>query len=876
MKNNSINLEAELKKHFGLDDFRNGQQEIISSVMNGDNVIVVMPTGGGKSLCYQLPAVLMNGTCIVISPLIALMKDQVDAMARLNIKATYINSSLHYDEISSRINNVVNGKYKLLYIAPERITSRAFIEALKYIKVSFLAVDEAHCISEWGHDFRPSYLDIRQVTKIKPDISIAALTATATPDVIFDISNLLGISNPRKYIRGFDRPNLIYKTENVESDKLSRVAEILKDSPKGAKIIYCGTRNKVENYEENLKAKGFSAMAYHAGMAPDMRRNVQDWFTGTESPVIIATNAFGMGIDKSNVRAVIHCDLTSSIESYYQEAGRAGRDGSESTCYLLYHESDMDLQNYFINTTYPVQSDILKIYNSLYDICSAQVGFKPVNSFYIDESRISAISSVNINTVSSVLKFLEKNNIIRKVSPRGNASIAILARREQIAAFFRDGASSNKNVLEALLRSVTSDVFNKPVEFNLETLLNNFNITYKEFNDSIRIMEFLRLLKYSPPNNGNGLIFTEARRDLDNLPFNLSDIDRRREIAKKKLDSVVRYTHTPLCKRNYILSYFEDDEYNGICEKCTSCLTENKIFSFKSKPGKIQKQILQVIYYLGGRYGKSTIIDYILGQKSEIIERNCLDKTKYFGVLTKKQTLLHEELQKLIYDKYLAFSSALYPTLVLTEKGNLYTDKNETVFEPELLSEKTNDNFDPVLFDKLVSLTNELSRIESVSPASVIETKTLRMLSSIQPDTAAELKKLPMLTDNFLHKFGSHYLHCIKEYKESKAKVSIVKSKLSEWMRKALEDIQNGVSIRETAIKFGLEPGALAREICDLIESGLKLNIKHIININLLNSVETYLKKNPMAKLKDITRELDLDTDFATLRIVVTYLRNQG
>jgi hypothetical protein len=304
-------------------------------------------------------------------------------------------------------------------------------------------------------------------------------------------------------------------------------------------------------------------------------------------------------------------------------------------------------------------------------------------------------------------------------------------------------------------------------------------------------------------------------------------------------------------------------------------MTKNNIIGFKSKPGKLQKLILQVINYLGGRYGKSIIIDYILGRQSEVIDRNSLEKTKYFGVYTIKPTLLVDELQKLIFDKYLTYSSSLHPTLVLTEKGNEFTDKSEPVYEPEVLFENLKDNKDDDLFKKLVSLTNVLSQRENVTPSSILDAKILRMLSSVQPVIPRELECIPLVSGTFVHKFGSYYLQCIKEHKESKEKAVLLKPKLTEMVKKALDDIQSGRSVRETAIMYGLEPGAFAKEICEFIETGLKLNIKSLIDINTLNLVESYLKKYPMAKLKDINRELNLDTDFATLRIVVTHLRNQ-
>lgn len=876
MNINELNLQKELKKYFGLDDFRNGQEEIIRSVISGDNTIVVMPTGGGKSLCYQLPAVLMNGTCIVISPLIALMKDQVDSLSKLGIKATFINSSLSSDEVNLRINEAVKGNYKLLYIAPERISTRAFTEALRYMKISFLAVDEAHCISEWGHDFRPSYLDIGTIKTAQGGIKIAAFTATATPEIIDDISELLDISNPRKYIRGFDRPNLSYITEYTESDKLSKVTAILNASPKGAKIIYCGTRNKVDLFEQGLLQSGFSAMGYHAGLTPESRRKVQDRFINSDSPIIIATNAFGMGIDKPNVRAVIHCDLTPTIESYYQEAGRAGRDGAEASCYMLYHESDIELQKYFIDTTYPGKMEILKVYNALYDISSTPAGSKPTGPVYIDESRLSAISSVNISTVGSVLKFLENQNVIRKVFPRGNASVVFTASREQLSAFFEVASLSNRTVLEAILRSVSSDAFNRQAEFNLDALLNSFNLKYKEFTDSIRSLEYLRILKYIPPNTGNSIVFTAERLANERLRFDFSHIDKRREIASLKLGAVMRYTQTPLCKRNYILSYFEDEEYSEYCGKCSSCLSkEKKVFGRKIKPGETQMPVLQAVYYLDTGFGKQTLIDYVSGIKSDAVIGSQLEETEYFGVMQGRGPLLIEEdILKLIHDKYIAYSSSLYPALVITEKGMAFADKSKAVlkrlkYKPVDTGNKTNRE----LYGRLSALTEELSLKEQVTPASIIEPVSLRALAKAEPVSIEELKHLKHLSHTFIEKFGLYYIDTIKVFRDTKKRHSESETAIPGWVAEAAGELQDGSSVKEISVKHGMEPGTIANEISSLIIKGYNFNIRQLIAPESFDAIETYIRKNPMSKLRDIVRNLDISIDFATLRIIVTQIR---
>jgi ATP-dependent DNA helicase RecQ len=338
-----------LESHFGYSFFRNGQELAIQSVLAGENTICVMPTGGGKSICYQIPALVLPGTTIVISPLISLMKDQVDALVQVGIPATFINSSLNYNEANQRIWEAKQGMYKLLYVAPERLESREFIEDLKQMDIPLVAVDEAHCISQWGHDFRPSYRHIQQMVRSLPQKpNVIALTATATPRVRDDICETLNIEEENSIITGFERENLTFSVIKGQ-DRLHFVRDYLKKNEKEAGIIYAATRKNVDQLYERLKKENINVARYHAGMGDAERISEQDRFLKDEASVMVATSAFGMGIDKSNIRYVLHFQLPKNMESYYQEAGRAGRDGLESECILLYSSQDVQVQRFLID-----------------------------------------------------------------------------------------------------------------------------------------------------------------------------------------------------------------------------------------------------------------------------------------------------------------------------------------------------------------------------------------------------------------------------------------------------------------------------------------------------------------------------------------------
>ena len=563
---------AILKKYFGFDSFRDGQEEIIDSILNDRDVLAVMPTGGGKSLCYQLPAIMKKGTALIISPLIALMKDQVDSLKQKNIPAEFINSTLGMGEIQARLDGAIAGDYKLLYIAPERLESKRFLNMLSMLEISFVAVDEAHCVSQWGHDFRPSYLYISKAVKSIRYGSLAALTATATPEVRVDIVQSLEMKLPNEVIKGFDRPNLKYISKH-SNDKISDLQDIFSNMKTGSGIVYCGTRKKVEEYTAALKAKRINAEGYHAGMKPIVRKKIQEDFITGRKKIILATNAFGMGIDKADVRTVVHVDLPQTVEAYYQEAGRAGRDGEKSECIMLYHPSDIFLQEFFIDANYPPKEDIRKVYTSIYDMAGAGNGEKPAAPLYADEIEIAERARVNVSETRSIIGLLERFGILLRSQALKSARLKITTSRNRLVDYMNNTNEQRAKVLESILRSSTSESMEKFVDFDLKGFLLKYDLSTEEFRKAVEAFEFARLLKFTYSGSEKGILLKKERAPILKIPIDFGELEERRDHAVAKADIMRMYAETAECKRNFILQYFGESNIEDSCGNCSSCLS---------------------------------------------------------------------------------------------------------------------------------------------------------------------------------------------------------------------------------------------------------------------------------------------------------------
>jgi ATP-dependent DNA helicase RecQ len=555
-----------LKARFGFPEFRPGQERAVTNVLAGRDTLVVLPTGGGKSLCYQVPALLLPGLTVVVSPLISLMKDQVDALTARGIPATFVNSTLTQGEIAERMARVARGEVKMLYVAPERFDVGNAAERLREVGVSLLAIDEAHCISEWGHDFRPAYLRVAQLREKLGWPPAVALTATATQQVREDIARQLRLENSETIITGFDRTNLHYHVVPTKNDaeKVAALESILAKH-KGVAIVYAATRRSVEKISASLDSLGISNDMYHAGLDDSRRHEVQEDFMNERVRAIVATNAFGMGIDKANVRTVIHYAMPGTLEAYYQEAGRAGRDGKHSDVYLLHSFPDRFTHEFFIKGAYPERAVVERVYHRA-------LGTADRNGMtQLDAGAIAAAlpGKVSDREVESALRLLVQAGAISSVPESGGlVRVRLLATPDRIKRELGASRALELGLLRALWRAA-GDALNDGATIDLDRLPPAFGgasgaLPLLESLESTQFLEFQRL--------GGGDRITNMKRPLSAYPLDWAALDRRRKAELAKLESVQQYAYASGCRRGFVLRYFGDPAAGRDCGGCDNCL----------------------------------------------------------------------------------------------------------------------------------------------------------------------------------------------------------------------------------------------------------------------------------------------------------------
>lgn len=835
-------LKDSLKKYFGFTEFRPGQEEIIQSILEKKNVLAIMPTGAGKSLCYQLPSLLSETYSIIISPLISLMQDQVHAINQDKYSAAFINSSLDYLGTEKVLNDLTNNKLKMLFIAPEKLNNPHFVERIKSTNPEYLFVDEAHCISEWGHNFRPSFRYIKDFANSIGVKSISGFTATATPAVRNDIITQLGFKEPSVFVYGFERENISLNVEQTKNRK-ERILKLLKEN-KIPTIIYASTRKSCETLTEYLRLEKINVEFYHAGLSNEIRKVIQDDFIKNELNVIVATNAFGMGIDKQNIGMVIHFNIPGSIENLYQEFGRAGRDGNQASAYLFFSEKDKYIQEFLIKMNHPSIEQIKMCYDALLDYHQIAVNSFSENSFEIDAGllRLLDSKSINQNILNSAINSLEQSGYLT------------LNSRSQLIRYFKFLINDQKlksyvkklknhelqEVIITLLKIYGSAPFNNKVEIDINQIVKMLDSTRKNIEYHLSSLDRIGIIKFEQPNFFQSFKMLQERIESKNLRLNYGEINSKIKIAKQKLDSVLEYCFTNECRFKFILNYFGEDVTNYKCNKCDNCLGK-KTEDYTANE-YLSEIIIRTFKEFTGGLTIQRLIGILTGKSKSLTAKNIstFQSCSHFS-----NDQIEASLKLLLFKK-----------IVKEVNGIIFIDSivELNTSEDNFLEEQNNYESNLELFNKLREERNIAAKKFSQNPDIICSDTILRCIATEKPRTTTELLKIDGFNQRMYNKLGLEILECIHEFSlETKSKNNM--HNLPKHITHTFKLVQKGYSLTEIS------------NLLKLPESIVSLQIESIISYN---PKADYNKIIPKVEFEEISSKIsDLNEDIKELKKIL-------
>lgn len=581
-----------LLKYWGYNNFRELQEEIIESVAAGKDTLGLMPTGGGKSITFQVYSLASPGVCLVVTPLIALMKDQVENLQKRKIKAAAIYSGMTKREIEVALNNVIYGDYKFLYLSPERLKNYYFREKLKDMNVNLLTIDESHCISQWGYNFRPAYLEIADIREQLPDIPVLALTATATPKVVIDIQEKLKFKEQNVLQKSFERKNLFYYVINTE-DKIKQLFKLV-TKIEGSAVVYVRNRRKTREYATMLQKYRFSADYYHAGLDGKLRAEKQAAWQKGKIRIMVCTNAFGMGIDKPDVRLVVHMDLPDSLEAYYQEAGRAGRDGEKAWAFLLTNKSDSIQMKKNMTMSFPELKKVIHVYNSICNYLSIPYGGAKDAEIPFDIFDFAKNFSIDVLTTYNSIKILESTGLINFSEDANTTSrIMFVINREDLYRFQVENQKLD-NFVKLILRTYTG-VFNDFVNISEDYLAKKANVKPEVIINLLKVLQEYKIIKYIPRIKKPLIHFLTERLEEKGILFDKKDLEQQKERTLERLESMLIYaTSTNKCRSQQLLAYFGETD-TVRCGNCDVCSRRNTLELSKYEFDIILEEIKNIV-----------------------------------------------------------------------------------------------------------------------------------------------------------------------------------------------------------------------------------------------------------------------------------------
>lgn len=612
-----------LQQYWGHQSFRPMQEEIVQSALDGKDALALLPTGGGKSVCFQVPALCLEGITIVISPLIALMKDQVQNLQKLGVPAAAVFSGMSRRMVDIVFENACNGAYKLLYLSPERLQTELAIERLKRMQINLIAVDEAHCVSQWGYDFRPSYLKIAELRELLPNVPVLALTATATKEVLIDIQEKLAFREPLVFRKSFLRENLSYSVL-YEDKKREKLLDILRNVP-GSGLVYVRTRGETREIAQFLIQNRIIADSYHAGLSSDQRNKRQEAWIAGKTRIMVCTNAFGMGIDKPDVRIVVHWQIPETLEAYFQEAGRAGRDGKKSYATLLYGKSDANTLQYYLKASYPPVDMVRSVYASLASYTQLAVGAGLGESFDFDLSGFCKTYKLEHGQTHASLKLLEQEGWIYLPEASSTpAKVHVTAGREAIYDYQLRNPKADA-VIKTMLRAYPG-IQQGFVDISESTISGYAKCSTEEVKRVLMAAQHEEVLAYEPIHDSPQLIFTRERVLPENLVINHELYNFRKSRAEQRIASAIAYAENRKCRSQQLLRYFDEPDSKpcGICDVCTgrnkSEVNTNEFESYEHKIRQVLgKESLSIEEVLSGFAQKrheqvARVLEYLLDE----------------------------------------------------------------------------------------------------------------------------------------------------------------------------------------------------------------------------------------------------------------------